>query len=389
VDQDSLYLDYNATSPLSESVKKWLQSGDFVYANPSAQHMAGKRSRKKINDTLNSLVELFSLSIKDQIFFHSGATEGLFTIFNSSVFLAKHQNRKLVVCYSPLDHAAVLRLKDSPQAAGVDFMALSHREDLSYDHEKNSEALRELVRKDSNSLVLYHHLWVHNETGFVSPLTELQALKSEFSNLFIHVDSVQAPGKILDWKNLSVGDYWTFSAHKFGSLKGIGFTIIKDKAPFEPLILGGGQQRGARGGTENLMGIESLKYALEDLQKINVQETYRLKNEFKDFLRQELCGIGNIVESKEENSNTIYFYFSHLSSDITLALFDLSGLMISAGSACSSGASKPSAVLTELKKYAQVRNGLRISFPFDLSEEILRQIIKKFQVPLDRIKKLS
>jgi cysteine desulfurase len=389
VDVDRLYLDYNATSPLSTSVNEWLKSGEVLFANPASQHISGKQSRKVINQVRTQIISTFKLNESvDKLFFHSGATEGLFSVFFSFVRQANIENKKLFVFYSPIDHAAVLNLEEYKNNQ-VEFIKLNLQSDLSYDHQKNLTLLRQIKRANPQSLFLYHHLWVHNETGLVSSPHLLEDFKSEFPDFYIHIDSVQAPGKILEWRELSVADYWTFSGHKFGSLKGIGFTIIKGSAFFKPLLTGGGQQSGLRGGTENIQGIQSLGLALADLEKVDILENTRLKNQFKEFLKDQLCGLGEIVEHKQEASNTIYFYLNKLSSDVSLALFDLNGLMLSAGSACSSGASKSSAVLTELSKFSVAKNGLRISFSFFLDQKFIDHLKNQFQLPLDRIRALS
>src|SRR5690606_22304622 len=126
------------------------------------------------------------------------------------------------------------------------------------------------LEKEQNSdlLILYHHLWVHNETGHVEELEKLSEFKT-ISDLYIHVDAVQAPGKTPKWKELSQGDIWTFSAHKFGALKGIGFSFLRGDFEFYPLILGGAQQGNLRSGTENALGVKTVALALRDLEKVN------------------------------------------------------------------------------------------------------------------------
>jgi len=388
VDLESFYLDYNATSPLSESVKNWLVSGDELFANPSSQHTAGKKSRKIINQSRSYFFELFNLDPRtDKLFFQSGATEGIYSVTHSMVTLAKNQQKKILICSSPTDHPAVTNLKETFCGAEVSFFSLKLKSDLSYDHERNLLALKDFKQNHSDSIILYHHLWVHNETGMVNDLQELKRFK-EIPDLVIHVDSVQAIGKILDWDQLSIGDAFTFSGHKFGSLKGIGFTILKKSFPsFTPFLLGGGQQSGLRGGTENPLGVKSVCLALEDLKKIDIEKNFRLKKDFENFLKQELVGVGEVISHSSSNSNTIYFYLNELTSDVALALFDLHGIMISAGSACSSGASKPSLVLAELGKTKVVKNGLRISFGFDLTTEKMEALKSRFLIPLGKLKK--
>lgn len=384
---ERLYLDYNATSPLSASVLDWLKSGDVLFANPASQHSSGKSSRKSINEARAEIYKTFSQSEKDsKLFFHSGATEGILTLAYSFSEWARKENRKLLICYSGVDHPAVLSLKDRYYGEHVSFYELSRKLDLSYHHEENLAGLRKLKQEDPDLIILYHHLWVHNEVGTVSPLEELRPFK-EMSDLYLHVDGVQAPGKIPEWQSLSVGDAWTFSAHKFGALKGIGFSFLNKNIPFSPLMTGGGQQQSMRSGTENPQGVMSIALALGDLKKVNVAENIKSRMELENFLTQELKNVGEVIGGEQrKNANTIYFYLNNLTSDIALALFDLEGLEISAGSACSSGAAKPSAVLMHMGLHQVAKNGLRLSFGYEMDQQSMDLLKTKFSAVINKIR---
>ena len=388
MDQERLYLDFNATSPLSRSVSDWLKSGEVLFPNPSSQHSSGKASRKLINETRAQIYSVFGKNEKDtQLFFHSGATEGMITFAHSFSEWARLTGKELLICYAKTDHPAATSLGERYLGPHVKCLELLIDQNLEYDHDKNLQVLQD--KKDNNPelIILYHHLWVHNETGIINPLSDLKILKS-IPDLYIHVDAVQAPGKIRDWKMLEVGDIFSFSAHKFGALKGIGFSFYNKNISFYPLISGGGQQNGLRSGTENPQGIKSIDLALQDLKSIDIDQNYHLRETLEKTLLKELKGIGGIISKvgKIRNSNTIYFYFNKHSSDITLALFDLNGLQISAGSACSSGAAKASIIMNHLGFKEEAKNGLRISLPFISSESQLTSIITKISFIISKLK---
>lgn len=388
---DRLYLDYNATSPLAASVLTWLAGGDLMYANPASQHMAGKASRKLINEARRFLYNTFQLTEQGhELFFHSGATESIAGFTYSFMEWSRRENKKLLICTSSIDHSATSSLKERYWGDHVEFYDLKLQADLSYDHQQNLKFLQQYKNENPQSLILYHHLWVHNETGLISPLSELAPFKG-IEGLYLHVDGVQAPGKILEWRELTQGDMYSFSSHKFGSLKGMGFSFFSKKMKYFPLLTGGGQQKDLRSGTENVLGVHSIKLAIEDLFKADIAQTYQLRDELKEFLVKELEGIGGVLPVSPVNSNTIYFYLNHLTSDISLALFDLHGLMISAGSACSSGTAKPSSVLRESHLNSVARNGLRMSLNFATTiEEIekikgqLTQVLRKVRLTSPR-----
>jgi cysteine desulfurase len=382
---ERLYLDYNATSPLSSSVTDWLKSGDFYFANPSSQHSDGKSSRKVINEARSFLFRTFGLSEKEShLFFHSGATEAFHTFAYSFSETARLSGKDLLICFSKIDHPAVTSLGEKFFGSHVKFFELERDQSLNYQHQKNFDAIKDKKENNPDLFILYHHLWVHNETGQVSNPEELRSLK-EIPDLFIHVDSVQAPGKIEKWNHLSTADIWTFSPHKFGALKGCGFTFFKRHIPYHAFFLGGAQQGGLRSGTENVMAIHSTYLALKDLLSVTVETTQRQRRELLEFLKNELGDSGEVLDGGLSASNTIYFYFNHLTSDIALALFDLNGIELSTGSACSSGAAKESAVLLQMGKKGVARNGLRLSLPFVLSQDKL-QVIKERMGPV--IKKI-
>lgn len=234
-------------------------------------------------------------------------------------------------------------------------------------------------------MILYHHLWVHNETGEISPLDQLQKFKT-IPDLYLHIDAVQAPGKISSWQHLTVGDVWSFSAHKFGSLKGIGFSFFESSIPFHPLIMGGGQQNNFRSGTENIHGVKSVALALGDLLKVDVSHTQKMREKLVSFMEKELKGLGEILHGKEMASNTIYFYLEKYTSDIALAVFDVNGVEISAGSACSSGAAKASLVLSHKGLIPVAKNGLRISLPFTINEEDLNKVQERLRMIFNKLR---
>lgn len=374
MDSERFYLDYNATSPLSTSVKEWLKSGEVIFANPASQHSFGKIARKSINEDRSKIFKIFGKDEKTtSLFFHSGATEAFYSLLFSFSEISRKEKKKLLVCYSKIDHPAVTSLSEKYWGEHVRFYSLKINTDLTYAHEENLDYLKEQKSHDSSLIILYHHLWAHNETGFISPLIDLNPFKS-IKDLYLHIDAVQAPGKVLNWRELNFGDIWSFSAHKFGALKGIGFSFIDKKVPFVSFLTGGGQQSGLRGGTENPMGVKSISLALSDLDQVNVSSTMSKCIELEAFIENQLEGIGGVLKGVNKNSNTIYFYLNDFTSDISLALFDLHGLMISAGSACSSGAAKPAQILISMGLEKVSRNGLRLSLAFDIDEENLNKI---------------
>lgn len=343
--------------------------GDFIFANPASQHSDGKIARKSINQSKTFISEFFHLKESEfSLYFHSGATEGLNTIIHHFALRSEKESRPLILAYAQGDHPAVVEAcKAYPDSIQFILKRNSHGD---YLHDENFSQLKELKDQNPSAIILYHHLWLHNEIGVVSPLSEIVIFKS-IPDLFISVDAVQTVGKFHQYRDLdSRIDFYTYSAHKFGALKGIGFSFIQTKTQLAPLLVGGGQQNKLRSGTENAMGVHSIKLALEDMSKKDLAEVGVMKEKLSEHFRLWLKGKGGLVGDKalHLSLNTIYFYLNNLTSDIALAMFDMSGIEISAGSACSSGAAKESEILLSLNHKDVAKNGLRLSLGPSMSE---------------------
>jgi cysteine desulfurase len=382
--QSPLYLDYNATSPLAELVKTKIGQGNLFFANPASQHQAGKAAKKAINQASSFIYEHFNLtSATHRLVFHSGATEGVNTVIQGLYQRALNEGKKFTLLVSPLDHPCVLEAQEWLEHRGAEFIFYPINEE----GEILFHELETLIKEYSSekSLLLINYTWVHNETGVIWDLSALKSLKDH--HVYLHVDAVQSVGKTSDYqKLLPEVDFYTYSGHKFGALKGIGFSFHSTRSHLPPLVWGGGQQQGYRSGTENVHGIQSLHWALTEYQeKWNPIELQKIHSEFENDFKKILEGKGEILFShSKRNLNTTYFYLNSMASDMALALFDLGGLQISSGSACASGAAKKSEVMRRVGLEKLARNGLRISHgPFMTKAEsqtileLLQKVISK------------
>jgi cysteine desulfurase len=373
---DRIYLDTNATSPLAPAVKSWLAKGDFVFGNPASQHTSGKKSAFLLDEVRDYLFSLYQLDQKKyELFFHSGATEGVNTFA-----LSRSPDPNPLFVYAPTDHACVLMQKERFTQSCE--LRINAQGELLL--EESIEAIKTFKSKN----ILLNFTWVHNETGVVWPLALAQTLK-ERTGALIHVDAPQTIGKIKDWHQLSSElDMYSFSSHKCGALKSHGWSFVKKKS-LSPLMLGGGQQQRLRSGTENTMAAMALMLALDELQQNwKPEASLRLMQEIRLFLDHSLGGLGTRVcaQARELNTNTALFYFHSLPSDQTLPLFDLAGLELSSGAACSSGAAKENHVLKALGHSAYAKNALRLSLNWDFSagdwgklQPRLLQVIEKIK----------
>lgn len=358
-----IYLDYNSTSPLAKSVIDYLAKGDFSFQNPASIHQGGKSALKILNQSKDIIFKSFHMDpTQYDLIFHSGATEFINTFF-------QFQSDDLFI-YSTADHKATLEQIGKAQHKFE--MQLNEHGDLDLDSLRG--AIKQHKENYPMSKILVNYLWVHNETGVVWPLDLIKEFKTD--NVYVHVDAVQSIGKVENWDRPQCGDVLTYSAHKFGALKGIGFSFIKKDTPLTPLIRGGNQQNQRRAGTENVMGVESIVCALKDVKYSS--ELEKLRDDLESLINKkshiEIIGVG---AKYGRNNNTLNFIDKNNKADLNLIKFDMQGIDLSSGSACTAGALEPSHTLCAYGKEEFAKHGIRVSLgPESLQDR--SEILNKF-----------
>lgn len=311
-----IYLDYNATTPIVPAAKKAMLDAFDCLGNPSSVHHHGRETRKLLESAREKVATYFDLPARN-VTFTSGATE-------ANNLILKGFNG--IVLHSAVEHESVLNVR-------ADAITIPVNEDGIV----NLEAVEKLL-KDNIGESLVCVLAVNNETGVVQPIAEILQICQKH-NSHLHVDAAQAVGKItLNWKELPS---FTISAHKFGGPQGIGAIIINRPLTLSSLIKGGGQERGLRAGTENIIGAAGMGaafgfdfYTLKQLQE-------KLENDILNICNQAII----FGKSSERVSNTTNVSMPNVSSEVQLMHFDLNKISISSGAACSSGKVKTSHVL--------------------------------------------
>lgn len=326
-----IYLDYNATAPLSTGFIEALKERLIPVGNASSIHSSGKKVQKKINEVSQKLYSFFGLTAASHhLLFHSGATEAVNTFFNL--------NSDTVIAYFSVDHPCIKAVAQSAKQKGLKTLEIAVNDDGSIDELKTIQTIQDASQGQKR--VILHYTLMNSETGVVWDLEVAKRIK-EHTNCLIYADCVQAPGKIQNvLKLLEQIDIFTFSGHKFGALTGVGFSFFRNDLEIKTLIEGGGQQKGLRSGTLNSHGIFSLEYALIDLIE-NEKYLVELKT-LKDKIIVLLETTNKIKVIKNESVNTICLIHEELRADVMLIHFDLAGLDVSSGTACSSGSVGPS-----------------------------------------------
>ncbi len=369
MENERIYLDHNATTPLADSVITWLKSDLGLLANPSSVHTSGKKAKREIDRVKDFLFKTFGLdqNIYD-LFFHSGATEGINTVVKGHASSID----QLTFLYHGTDHSCVYNLTGCLEKMGS--------ASKSYEFGNTEKSISE-----GNNLI--NLTWVNNETGVINDLEEVLCLKDKY-NLKVHVDAVQSVGKIQNWAQLDGRvDAYTFSGHKFGALKGIGFTFMKNDFSFNPVLRGGGQQGGIRSGTENTLGIYSLKIALEEMiEKYDFEKQKTAKVWFESKLCELIGNKGEVVgKDLKRNGSTIYFILFDTKAQTSAMALDMAGFDVSNGSACSSGAVLPSRILLNMGYSEEhAKSAIRLSFSSDFSIDKAEEYWPKFEKVIGR-----
>lgn len=378
-----IYLDYNATTPMSPEVLDFYKDQLELYANASSLHEDGRRAKKEIEIARKNVADLVNV-LPEEIIFTSGGSESNNTVFNTMINLGKKLGKNLIVT-TEIEHPCVLEASKRLADFGMEVVYLPVDE---YGLVKEDEYKAALERNP----LLVSVMTANNEIGTVQDIKKLAKLAHEKGALF-HTDAVQAAGKIpVDLKDWGV-DYATFSGHKIYGPKGVGALFVKTGCKIEPLIRGGHQEKGFRAGTYNAPSIAAYGKAAE-LAKADIEHytthTKALREKLKNGLLEKIPNIK--VNGHPENvlPNTLDISFPGAEGEAILLHLDLLGVDVSTGSACASGSLEPSHVLMATGLGPELAHGsIRFSFGKYNTESDVDYILEKFPPVIDRLRKMS
>ena len=343
------YLDWNATTPLRPEAAAAMSEVLARCGNPSSVHRWGRAARQAIEQARFTVAALLDTPAEGVVFV-SGGTEA-----NHLALLGSGRDRVLV---SAVEHDSVLRAAPEAERISVDC-----------DGVVVLDTLDRLVAADPRP-ALVSVMLANNETGVVQPVAAIGAIARTHGALF-HCDAVQAAGKItLDARTIGA-DFVTLSAHKLGGPPGIGALVVTGELELTPLLHGGGQERGRRAGTENLVGIAGFAAAaVAATEEIAVYDRVRA---LRDALESGLAAIAPdavvLGAAAPRLPNTAAIAMPGVAAETQVIALDLDGVMVSAGAACSSGKVGPSHVLEAMGVGPDlVGSTIRVSLGWDSSE---------------------
>ena len=332
-----IYLDYNATAPIKPAVVDAVAEAMMLAGNPSSVHGFGRDVRKRIEDAREQIAALVGCAPAELVF-TAGGTEA------NNTALRGAGRRALIV--SAIEHPAILRTAEAvaAEAVAAEHVVLPVDGDGVLDLGALDAALAAHGPHALVSIML-----ANNETGVIQPVAEIAA-RAKAAGALVHCDAVQAPGRIpVSFAGLGV-DMMSIAAHKFAGPKGIGALAVRAGLDIAPLVTGGGQERGLRGGTENAAGIVGFGTAAalagDDLARAG--EIAALRERMEARLRETEPDVVIFSEGAERLPNTSCLTMPGVQSETQVMGLDLAGVAVSAGSACSSGKVEPSHVLRAL-----------------------------------------
>ena len=378
-----IYLDNSATTrvikPVADRVAEMMLT---EYGNPSSMHLLGVKAERVLREARETIASTLRVNEKE-IFFTSGGTESDNLAILGVAEANKRKGRHIIT--TKIEHAAILQCMKylESQDYEVTYLSTDSEGVISLDE------LKAAMREDT---ILVSIMAVNNEIGAVEPIEEAGKLIKEINpDTYFHVDAVQAYGKIrLAPKRMKI-DLLSVSGHKIHGPKGVGFLYISDKVKIRPQILGGGQQKGMRSGTDNVPGIAGLAVAAKetiDSMEDNVAKMYELRKSFTESLSE----IENVRINGPENGvgapHIVSLSVKGVRAEVLLHALEEKGIYVSAGSACSSN--KP-AVSETLKSIGLDKDLLgstiRFSFSSFTTKEELDETVKALRELLPVLRK--
>ena len=383
-----IYLDNNSTTPIAPPVLAAMQPFlTELYGNPSSSHSFGKKVRYAIETAREQVAGILGANNASEIVFTSGGTES--TNWAFQIALKTQGNggsRKNRIVTTKVEHEVVWRNCEKLNTLGYEIISL----DVDAQGLLSLRDVRQAVNKDT---ALVSIMQANNETGVLFPVAEIAEIVKEQSDAFFHVDGVQAVGKIaLNLASAKI-DLFSVSGHKFHAPKGIGALFVQSDLEVPPLLLGGGQERNRRAGTENVASIIGLGAACELANNLDFTARMRaLRNRLETEILQIIPNvrINGTVDDELRLPNTGNVSFMGIEGESLMAHLDAEQIYVSTGSACNSETHSPSSVLRQMNvSYLQAMSALRFSLSRYTTVEEIDLVLQTLPQAVEKLRRIS
>lgn len=376
-----IYLDNAASTQVHEEVvKEMLPFFTEYYGNPSSIHRLGRKAHKAVEEARKNIAKLINADT-DEILITSGGTESN----NTALYGIAHTSKKNHIITSSIEHDAILEPCKRLEKEGfsVTYLPVDHFGLVNP---------RDLEKEISNNTAFVSIMFVNNEVGTIQPIREIADICQEKGVIF-HTDAIQAVGKVpIDVRELKI-DLLSMSSHKIHGPKGVGALYIRKGVKIDPFVLGGGQEKGLRSGTENVASIVGFGKACQ-LAKANFEKNTDYLRSLRDSLVSKIMkGIPHVTlnghPTKRVPTNAHFTFFGVNGEDLIIKL-DENGIAASTGSACSVKVQKASHVLRAMGfNHEQITGSLRLTVGLNNTEEEISKTTDILKQVLQELRKVS
>ena len=381
----AVYLDHAATTPIRNEVREAMEPYlSESFGNPSSLHRWGREASAALEDARATVAEALGAHSREIYFTRGGTESDNLAVLGCCEFMKTHEKR-LTLVVSAIEHSAVLDpAKLVTERQGIDLVTLP----VSQDGVLDQELIRLALESGPTVVSL---MWVNNETGLVFPVPEISSLVNELGGT-IHTDAVQAVGKIPVNVRESSIHLLTASGHKIYGPKSTGILFVRSGVNLVPLVHGGGQEQTLRAGTEDVAGAVgfacSLQLAVEEQQQLCKRLT-ALRSVLERRLLETIPGLRINVQNANRVSHISSIAIDDIDGEDLLAALDLEGIAASGGSACESGSTQTSHVITALYGEEISTATVRFSLGCETTEQEIEQTIIKLTSIVTRLRKLG
>ena len=377
-----IYIDNAATTPMSCLVREISMQCIDEYGNPSSIHSMGRKASKALETSRNTIARFLNCK-SQEIYFTASGTESCNWAIEIAAKIGENKRKKHIIS-SCIEHHAVLHSLEKLTKSGFEVTYIPV-------NEKGIVSTKEFEQCIRNDTIFATIMCANNEIGTIQPISEIGQICRDKGVLF-HTDAVQAAGHLpIDTMTQNI-DMLSMAAHKFHGPKGIGVLYCRKNIPIVPLVVGGGQEKGKRAGTENVAAAvgmaAALKASCETMVEVNEKIIFmrnKLINELGKIPRSRLNG-----DKYKRLPGIVNFCFEGIEGESLLLMLDMAGVYASSGSACASESLEPSHVLLALGLPREIAHGsLRLSLgEFNRPEEI-EYIIKIVPPIIERLRNMS
>ena len=383
-----VYMDHAATTPMREEVlQRMIPFMKENYGNPSSIYTLAQQARNAVDESRRTIAKLIGCR-SSEITFTSGGTESDNAAIKGAAFAMRHLGNHIIT--TSIEHHAVLHTCMQMEQFGFEVTYLPV-------DKEGKVNISDVENAITDKTILVSIMAANNEIGTVQPIGEItnrvkDAATSMGTSILVHTDAVQAMGQIpVNVKEWPV-DMLSMSAHKFYGPRGVGALYIKRGTPFEPLLMGGGQERQRRSGTENVPAIVGMELALS-LAVMEQEEQGKKLSRYRDAIIE---GLSKNVEGilinghrRDRLPNNVSVSFLGVEGEPILLGLDFSGICASSGSACSSASLEPSHVLLAIGRTAdQAQGTLRITLGRDNTQEDVDYLLEVLPKLVERLRSM-